>query len=186
MQDPMQHMRAEMGEIAGETLADTAPSRLPLRAVTEEVVRHYAPMIYRLALTRTKSGSDADDIFQEVFLKLSAREKPFETEEHRKAWLLRVTINACNSHFVAPWRQNVISMDDMEEVAADMTGEDQDVYRQVLKLPAPMREAVILYYYEDLSVREIAAACGTSESNIKKRLERARAKLRLAITEEGG
>jgi len=186
MQDPMEHMNAEMGSLAEETLSGETPSRLPLRVVTEEVVRHYAPMIYRLALTRTKSQSDADDIFQEVFLKLSAREKPFETEEHRKAWLLRVTINACNSHFVAPWRQNVVSMDGMEEIAADMTSEDRDVYRQVLKLPAPMREAVILYYYEDLSVREIAAVSGTSESNVKKRLERARAKLRLAITEEGG
>ena len=159
--------------------------------VTDEVVRFYSPMIYRLALTKTKSSHDADDIFQEVFLKLVMRERPFESEEHRKAWLIRVTINCCNSHFVAPWRKNVASMEDVmleqlpdEDEAFYRETDSPDVYAEVLKLPEQMREVVLLFYYEDMSVREIAEMIGTSEVNVKKRLSRARQKLRLELEDE--
>ncbi len=156
--------------------------------VTDEVVRYYSPMIYRIALTKTKSTHDADDIFQEVFLKLVMRDKPFETEEHRKAWLIRVTINCCNSHFVAPWRKNVDAMEDvlLEQLPDDdpVPGSEEtgpDVYAEVMKLPEQMREVVLLFYYEEMSIREIAEAVGTSEVNVKKRLSRARQKLRLEL-----
>lgn len=159
--------------------------------VTDDVVRHYSPMIYRIALTKTKSTQDAEDIFQEVFLKLVMRDKPFETEEHRKAWLIRVTINCCNSHFVAPWRKNVNVMEDvlLEQIPDDSSvpgseNEAPDVYAQVLKLPENMREVVLLFYYEDMSIREISEAIGTSEVNVKKRLSRARQKLKLELEEE--
>ena len=163
---------------------------LPM-TVTDEVVRHYSPMIYRIALTKTGSSHDADDIFQEVFLKLVMNEKPFESEEHRKAWLIRVTVNCCNSHFVAPWRKNVTSMEDvmLEQLADEgekFWQEDGglDVYAEVMKLPEQMREVVLLFYYENMSVREIAEAVGTSEVNVKKRLSRARERLRLELDGE--
>ena len=170
-----------------QEVTDEHTSPLP-QEVTDEVVRHYSPMIYRIALTKTKSTHDADDIFQEVFLKLVMRDKPFETEEHRKAWLIRVTINCCNSHFVAPWRKNVDSMEDvlLEQIADDepVPGTEEesiDVYAEVMKLPEQMREVVLLFYYEDMSIREIAEVVGSSEVNVKKRLSRARQKLRLEM-----
>ena len=157
--------------------------------VTDDVVRHYAPMIYRLALTKLKSTHDADDIFQDVFMKLVMHEKPFLSEEHRKAWLIRVTINCCNSHFVAPWRRNVDSMEDWQ--LSQIPDEDEpaghegpDVYAEVLKLPEAMREVILLYYHEEMSIREIALALGEKEDTIKKRLSRARQKLRLELSEE--
>lgn len=160
---------------------------LPL-TVTDEVVRYYSPMIYRIALTKTKSSHDADDIFQEVFLKLAMREQPFETEEHRKAWLIRVTVNCCNSHFTAPWRKNVTAMEDvlLEQIPDEQEDglskqEREDVYAQVLRLPEQMREVILLFYYEEMSVREIAETVGTSEVNVKKRLSRARQKLKLEL-----
>ena len=163
---------------------------LPM-AVTDEVVRHYSPMIYRIALTKTKSSHDADDIFQEVFLKLVMNDKPFESEEHRKAWLIRVTVNCCNSHFVAPWRKNVETIEDVmleqmpdEGEAFWQESDSPDVYAQVMKLPEQMREVVMLFYYEDMSIREIADVVGTSEVNVKKRLSRAREKLRLELGDE--
>lgn len=153
--------------------------------VTEDVVRHYSPMVWRLALTKTKSRDDAEDIFQEVFLRLWRNTKPFETEEHRKAWLIRVTLNCCNSHFVAPWKKNVCSLGDveLEDIPDDSTDEDErvDVYAEVMRLPENMREVILLFYYEGLSVREIADAVGTTEVNVKKRLQRARDKLKLEL-----
>lgn len=166
------------------------PPVLPME-VTDEVVRYYSPMVYRIALTKTQSSHDADDIFQEVFLKLCLNEKPFGCEEHRKAWLIRVTVNCCNSHFTAPWRKNVDSLDDaiisqIPDETAEMCelGDGPDVYAQVLKLPQNMREVVLLYYYEDMSIREISQILQTSEVNIKKRLSRARQKLKLELADD--
>jgi RNA polymerase sigma-70 factor (ECF subfamily) len=159
--------------------------------VTDDVVRYYSPMVYRIALTKTQSSHDADDIFQEVFLKLVMNTKPFETEEHRKAWLIRVTINCCNSHFTAPWRKNIDSLDDaivsqIPDESSEITdlGDGPDIYSQVLKLPQNMREVILLYYYEEMSIREISQVLQTSEVNVKKRLSRARQKLKLELAGE--
>ena len=171
---------------ADDTLtADALPAE-----VTDEVVRFYSPLVWKLALTKTRSTHDAQDIFQDVFVKLVMNEKPFESEEHRKAWLIRVTINCCNSHFVAPWRKNVDGMDDLtmaqlpdEDTLQPDTSDAPDVYAEVLKLPQQMREVLLLFYYENMSVREIADVLGTSEVNVKKRLSRARQKLKLVLEE---
>ena len=156
--------------------------------VTDEVVRYYSPMIWRLALTKTKSTHDAEDIFQEVFMKLVMNQKPFASEEHRKAWLIRVTINCANSHFVAPWRKNVDTLEDaiLDQIADEDTVDaidvdTPDVYSKVLALPENMREVILLFYYEELSIREISEILGTSEVNVKKRLSRARQKLRMEL-----
>lgn len=164
-------------------------STLP-KEVTDEVVRYYSPMVYRIALTKTQSSYDADDIFQEVFMKLCLNTKPFESEEHRKAWIIKVTINCCNSHFTAPWRKNVDSLDDaiISQIPDETTeecdlGDGPDIYAQVLKLPQNMKEVVLLYYYEEMSIREISQVLQTSEVNIKKRLSRARQKLKLELAD---
>ena len=171
---------------------DTAGQQSPKlpQEVTDEVVRYYSPMVYRIALTKTQSSYDADDIFQEVFMKLCMNTKPFDSEEHRKAWLIKVTINCCNSHFTAPWRKNVDSLDDaiLSQIPDETTeecdlGTGPDVYAQVLKLPQNMREVILLYYYEEMSIREISIALQTSEVNIKKRLSRARQKLKIELSE---
>jgi len=160
------------------------------REVTDEVVRYYSDMVWRIALTKTRSETDAEDIFQEVFCKLVMNEKPFDSEEHRKAWIIRVTINCCNSHFVAPWRRNIGSIEDVLVDVADedavMPGDsnEPDVYAEVLRLPDNMKEVVLLYYYEDMSIREIAEVLGTTEVNVKKRLSRARQKLKLELESE--
>lgn len=172
--------------------SDTAEASLP-EEVCDEVVRHYSPLVWRIALTKTRSTHDAEDIFQEVFLKLAMNEKPFASESHRRAWLIRVTVNCCNSHFVAPWKKNVDILEDAvlsqipDEDSAACGGGDSspDVYAQVLKLPQNMREVIMLFYYENMSVRQIAQALQTSEVNVKKRLSRARQKLKLELDESG-
>lgn len=164
---------------------------LPSEA-TDEVVRYYSPMVWRIAITKTQSTSDAEDIFQDVFFKLCTYEKKFESEEHRKAWLIRVTINCCNSYFVAPWRKNVVCLDDITlaqvvdetQYQSEQADKTEDIYAQVLRLPQNMREVILLFYYEELSIREIANILQTSEVNIKKRLSRARQKLKLTLDDE--
>ena len=180
---------AGMGNIYACVPKGKAPD-LPAE-VTDEVVRYYSDMVYRIALTKTKSSHDADDIFQEVFLKLVMNTKPFDCEEHRKAWLIRVTINSCHSHFTAPWRRNIDSMEDaiMAQIPDESTegcdlGTGPDIYAEVLKLPQNMREVILLFYYEELSIREISQILQTSEVNVKKRLSRARQKLKLELADD--
>ncbi len=156
--------------------------------MTEEVVAHYSDTVMRIALTKTRSTHDADDIFQEVFIKMFEAQKDFESEEHRKAYILRVTVNACNSHFTAPWRKNVGSFDDVLEnqlAYEEDTGLDHEtrdeIFKCVLRLPDKMKEAVILYYYEEMSIKQIASITSESEDTVKKRLSRARQKLKLEL-----
>ena len=146
-----------------------------------ELARAYAPAIYRLAYARTGSRADAEDIMQEVFVRLLRAGPDFADRAHARAWLLRVAANCANDWFRAPWRREGPLEDSLP---APEEPEPGGVVEAVLALPAKYRTAVHLYYYEELSVAEIAKITGKSESAVKSRLFRARAMLREALKED--
>lgn len=146
-----------------------------------ELARAYAPAIFRLAYARTGSRADAEDIMQEVFVRLLRAEPDFADRAHARAWLLRVAANCANDWFRAPWRRREGPLTDALPAPEH---EDGGVVEAVLALPAKYRTAVHLYYYEELSVAEIAKITGKSESAVKSRLFRARAMLREALKED--
>lgn len=146
-----------------------------------ELARAYAPAIYRLAYARTGSRADAEDIMQEVFVRLLRARPDFADRAHARAWLLRVAANCANDWFRAPWRRREGPLTDSLPAPEH---EDGGVVEAVLALPAKYRTAVHLYYYEELSVAEIAKITGKSESAVKSRLFRARAMLREALKED--
>ena len=146
-----------------------------------ELARAYAPAIYRLAYARTGSRADAEDIMQEVFVRLLRAGPDFADRAHARAWLLRVAANCANDWFRAPWRRRG---GPLSESLPPPGHEGGGVVGAVLALPAKYRTAVHLYYYEELSVAEIAKITGKSESAVKSRLFRARAMLREALKED--
>lgn len=146
-----------------------------------ELARAYAPAIYRLAYARTGSRADAEDIMQEVFVRLLRAGPDFADRAHARAWLLRVAANCANDWFRAPWRRREGPLTDSLPAPEH---EDGGVVEAVLALPAKYRTAVHLYYYEELSVAEIAKITGKSESAVKSRLFQARAMLREALKED--
>ena len=146
-----------------------------------ELAKAYAPAIYRLAYARTGSRADAEDIMQEVFVRLLRAGPDFADRAHARAWLLRVAANCANDWFRAPWRRREGPLTDSLPAPEH---EDGGVVEAVLALPAKYRTAVHLYYYEELSVAEIAKITGKSESAVKSRLFRARAMLREALKED--
>ena len=146
-----------------------------------ELARAFAPAIYRLAYARTGSRADAEDIMQEVFVRLLRARPDFADRAHARAWLLRVAANCANDWFRAPWRRREGPLTDSLPAPEH---EDGGVVEAVLALPAKYRTAVHLYYYEELSVAEIAKITGKSESAVKSRLFRARAMLREALKED--
>lgn len=137
------------------------------------LAEQYAGMLYRLAYARTGSRADAEDVMQEVFVRLLRARPEFRDEEHAKAWLLRVGARCAADVLRAPWRRREGPLDD-----------GLPAPEPVLALPAQYRMAVHLYYYEELSVAEIAAVLGKSEGAVKSRLFRARALLRRYLKED--
>ena len=149
----------------------------------DAVMRHYSDMVYRLALSRTGNPADADDILQEVFLRYIKADKTYNDEEHRKAWLLKITINCTKSFLTSAWNRHR----DFAEADENTGGCDKrlsdietksEVYGALLKLPQKYRTVIHLFYYEDLSVAQIAKATGAGESAVKSQLSRGRAMLR--------
>ena len=149
-----------------------------LPAELEQVMNRYGTTVYRLAYAQTRSASDADDIYQEVFLRYFRKCPHFESEEHRKAWLIRVCINVSRSLLTSSWWRNTVPLD---ERIAFPEQELQDLSDALDQLRRKDRELLHLFYYEELSIREIAEILQTSEVNVKKRLSRARQKLRLEL-----
>ncbi len=146
------------------------------------LARRHAPAVYRLAYARTGSRADAEDVMQEVFLRLVKAGPDFDSEEHAKAWLLRVASNCANDLFRLPWRRREEPLD--ENLSAPERPEEGSVTQAVLSLPARYRILIHLYYYEGYSVAEIARILGRSEGTVKSRLFRARDLLRNQLREE--
>lgn len=148
---------------------------------TEEAVRTYGDMVYRLALVQMKNQSEAEDVFQEVFLRLVKYRNRIQGEEHLKAWLLRVTVNCCRKQFDSAYRKRTVPMSrepGTEDTSYEMEIPGNPVYDAVRELAEDQRIVIHLFYYEEYSVREIGEILGISESAVKTRLSRARGKLR--------
>ncbi len=142
----------------------------------DDAVRRYADMVYRLAVLNTRNRYEAEDVFQEVFLKLFRHKEGICNEEHLKAWLIRVTVNQCKSLAVTVWNKRRVSMESVAEQGEEMQADEgeSEVYEAVKKLPPKYREVIHLFYYEELQIREIAAVLERNEATIKTQLARGR------------
>ena len=107
----------------------------------EAVIRRYSDMVYRLAFARTGNRSDAEDLYQEVFLRYLTRAPAFTSEDHRKAWLLRVAVNCANRFHTAPWRKRTEPLSEALSVPAP---EGEDLWEELRRLPGPHRSAPLL------------------------------------------
>jgi len=143
-------------------------------ATEESVVKKYADMVYRLAFAQARSGSDADDIFQEVFLRYVRSRPVFESEEHRKAWLIRVTVNCAKKHWSSAWRRRTVPLEDSDTFELP---EENELYEAMRKLAPKYRSVIHLFYYEGYSIAEIGGILGVRESTVRTQLTRARARL---------
>lgn len=147
----------------------------------KEIIEKYSDMVYRIALTRCGCVENAEDIFQEVFVKLSEKMPNFENEEHEKAWLIRVTINLTKNLNNSSWNKKVITLD--ENITFE-TKEESDVFSVVCELPQNYRTVIYLLYYEGYKIKEIAKLMKTREGTVKTWAFRAREILKQKL--EGG
>lgn len=139
-----------------------------------QIVEKYFDMIYKLALSQTKNREHADDVVQEVFLRYIKTDTDFQSEEHIKAWLIRVTLNCSKSIFTTSWHKKTVPLSEREDMPVFDTNEKSDVYYAVAELPQKYRAVIHLFYYEDMSVEQISKYLGTNPSTVKSQLSRGR------------
>lgn len=144
-----------------------------------EIVNTYADMVYKLALARTKNKFDAEDVFQEVFIRYMKHYHKLKSEDHTKAWLIRVTINCSKDIFASSWFKKTILFknslkDNLQDKSNFTSEENKEIYYSVLKLPKKYRTVIHLFYYEDMSIKEISEALDLKEGTIKSQLHRGR------------
>ena len=141
----------------------------------ERVARTYGDMLYRVAYHALKNRADAEDVAQTVLLKLYQQGDRFESEEHRKHWLLRVAVNESRRLLRSFWRSRAVPLDDPAK---------RELFQAVMGLETKYRLTIYLYYYEGCSVKEVAAALHANPSTVQTWLQRARERLRRELSEE--
>ena len=139
--------------------------------------------IYLIALSFLRSPEDAEDVMQNVLLKLLQRRIGFADEIHMDKWLTRVTVNESRS--LLRKRHGEVPLEEVEAMYAAPSFEpEQELIRAVMALPANLRTVIHLFYYEELSVKEISALLHLSQSAVKTRLCRGREKLKQTLEEK--
>ena len=159
-----------------------------------EIYNRYSDMVYRLAFSRTANKQTAEDVFQEVFMKLVENANKLTNEDHLRYWLVRVTINCCNKTFrskidTVEYEDELSKGNDLEEIVKN-SGEDillkrerEELIRTTLNQlkPPEYRDILYLFYYEEFKIEEIAKVMKITNGNAKTKLFRARAALRKAL-----
>lgn len=151
--------------------------------IFEEAARLYGDAIYRVACHALGDRAEAEDVTQTVLLRLYQHKGNFESEEHRKHWIFRVAVNECRKVLRSPWRRRMVPLEDWDGPAEESSG--GEVLEMVMALDAKYRLPIYLFYYEDLPVKEIAKILKTNPSTVQTRLQRAREKLKIALTDQG-
>lgn len=137
-----------------------------------QLVEKYSDMVLRLALTYIKNTSDAQDVCQDVFIKIFQLNKTFVDSEHEKAWIIRVTINACKDVMRSQWKKRFLSINEIALPVKDT--ENREVVSIVLELPLKYRSVIHLYYFENYSTLEIAKLLNRNSATVRTQLKRAR------------
>lgn len=168
----------------------------------ENRIRAYSDMVYRIAFARAGTKEDADDIYQEVFLRYIRKAPEFRDEEHAKAWFIKVAVNCSRKFLGGTSRKREVSGEWLTDIETDgtVTGVSsthgtpeerifadegkKELYRELQKLSADARLLLHLYYFEELKTAEIAKLMHRKESTVRVQLTRAREKLKTQLEEE--
>lgn len=147
-------------------------------------VKRNSNRLYLIALSYLQNHYDAEDVMQETFLKLWKTKKVFSDIEHIDKWLTVTCVHKCKDHFRLSFVKKDVALDKADELYTFDTIQSIDVFNAVSSLPSKERLVVHLFYFEDMSVGEIAKVTNTNESTVKTRLRRARIRLKTVLGDE--
>ena len=159
-----------------------------MREPIEVLINEYQRNLFAAAFSICKNAEDANDVVQETFIQYYTSKKEFEDEQHLKAWLIRVAVNKSKDITRSFWRRNKVNMlpEELPEksLESSMYPVEMRLFDEVMRLPEKTRIVIHLYYYEDMSVREIAHILMSTEGAVKMRLSRGRNMLKASLQEE--
>ena len=148
----------------------------------EQVLKKYADAVTRVCIVHCGNQTDAQDCFQNVFLKLYQSDIDFESETHIRAWLIKVAVNECTDWYRQFWKRRIILTDEIPNNNLELTQEQDDsVIPYLMKLPFKYRRILYCHYYEDKKISEIAIELKLSENTVKTQLVRGRELLKRNI-----
>lgn len=165
----------------------------------QERIDSYSDMLFKIAYARMGNRADAEDVVQETFYQYFKASRKFEDEEYEKAWLIRVTLNGCRKVWRSGFNRRRSDLSDPEQVSPGQEQEagegspeeaflDKERARTVLeavwRLPVTYRDVIHLFYYEELSVKEIAVILERKVSTVTSQLTRGRELLKKSLKEE--
>lgn len=166
--------------------------------ILQKKLNNYSDMLFKIAYIRLQNVQDAEDVVQEVFYQYIRHGDKFNSDEHEKAWMIKVTLNACRKVWRSAWNRHrddfgadieaycqntMVNLKSLEEDALTVE-ENRIILAAVKELPIIYRDVIHLFYYEELSIREIGEATGRKESTVTSRLTRGRELLRKKLKEE--
>lgn len=150
----------------------------------EGLMKEYQTNLFVTAFNICKNAEDAKDVVQDTFIAYMTSNQKFNDEGHIRAWLFRVAINKAKDFNKSFWKRNRMPLEDYMETLPFETKEDSSLFEAVLNLPEKYRVVIHLFYYEDMSIKEISGVMRISESNVKVRLSRGRKLLKNVLMEE--
>lgn len=152
------------------------------------IYEKYSRLLYRIAFTYLKNQDDVADLLQDVFIKRLYKAPKFESDEHEKRWMIRITVNLAKDQLKSFWRKNVMVNAEETLLQSECQGwefndVEKEIYTLVMELPEKQKIVTYLYYFEGYTCREIAGILHCKESTIKMRLKKAREILKIEMKE---
>ena len=154
-----------------------------MKLPVEILIEKYKNNIYAVAFNICKNKHDAEDVVQDTFIQYLSHKKDFQSEQHIRAWIIRVAINKAKNKNNLFFRRNSLPLEDYMETLTFESDESYELFEAVMKLPEKYRIVIHLFYYEDYSVQEIADILKITQTNVKVRLSRGRLSLRKTLKE---
>lgn len=155
-----------------------------MRLSVDEIFEKYGDRIFSAAFSVCRNRADADDVVQHTLIRYYSWNKEFESEQHLRAWLLRVAINRARDIAASFWRRNAVEWEEYMENLAFEEPEDSRLFEAVMKLPEKYRTVIHLFYYEDYAVQEIADILRRPGGTVKSQLNRGKKLLKKMLQEE--
>lgn len=150
----------------------------------EEAVKVFSDTVYRVSLNILKNSEDSKDVMQNVFLRYFKHQHTFKSEEHIKAWLIRVAVNESKRYLKIYNKNESVSLEEVANTLFAENKEDGEIFTAVMSLDEKYRTVILLYYYEGYNVKEIARILKRNQATVRTQLSRARELLKPKLKED--